>query len=110
MKMPKHLNKFMPQGGMPGMMQQLEQSMQKMQEEENKLLDERVVIEKQFLKITLDGQSNVKEVKILEEDLANIDVEILEDIIKSAFQNGIEKTKELKESKMKGIMPNVPGL
>ncbi len=111
MKIPKNLGGFgQPGGGMNGMMQQLQASMAQMQEAEEKLLNEIVEVEKQFVKVAFDGQGNIKNLDINLEDLSEIDHEMLADIILSAVQNGIEKAKQLKESKMKDIMPSMPGM
>lgn len=60
-----------------------------------------------FVKVTVTGQSDIVGIKISPEAVDPDDVEMLEDLVIAAIQDGVQKAKALSEKKMGGI--GVPG-
>lgn len=66
-----------------------------------------------LVKITMTANKTVKEVK-LAESLAGEELEMVEDLLVTAFNRAIEKAEKVAEKEMassaKSILPNFPGL
>jgi DNA-binding YbaB/EbfC family protein len=56
-----------------------------------------------LVKITIDGKNNVKSVKIDESLISKDDIEILEDLILAAFNDGKEKIQKKISDEMSSI-------
>ena len=106
MKLPKN---FGPQG-FGGMMKQMQDAMAKAQSLEEELANERIGIDKGPVKALFDGTGNILSIKIDPSIVDPDDVEALEDIIVGAVRSGFEAATNLRESRVKGILPNVPDL
>lgn len=65
--------------------------------------------ESSFVKVTLKGTKELKEVKIDVESLDSDDIEALQDMIVVAVNSAIKKIDEVTEKKM-GKFGNIPGL
>ena len=65
--------------------------------------------ESSFVKVTLKGTKELKEVKIDAESLDSDDIEALQDMIVVAVNSAIKKIDEVTEKKM-GKFGNIPGL
>lgn len=91
-------------GGLGNLMkqaQQMQDRMQKMQEEIAKL---EVIGESGagLVKVTLNGAHNCRRIEI-DESLLNDDREILEDLIAAAFNDAIRRAENLQKEKMQGL-------
>ena len=105
-------------GGMPGNMANImkqAQKMQKQMEEAQKNLEEQEVTAAAgggAVEVTVSGKHEVTKVKLAEEVVDPDDIEMLEDLIMSAFNESIRKANEAMESGMeraKGGL-SIPGL
>ena len=104
-------------GGYPGMgggnMNQLLRQAQKMQADMMKTQEE--IEAKEFevtsgggaITLTITGKKRIKSIKIKPEVVDTDDVEMLEDLIMTAVNEGISKVEEVTESEMKKY--NIPG-
>ncbi|MCU0315814.1 MAG: YbaB/EbfC family nucleoid-associated protein [Fimbriimonadaceae bacterium] len=106
MKLPKN---FGP-GGFQGMLQQAQAAMARAQTLEQELSLERIQIDKGPVKAIFDGTGTMLGLKLDKSVVDPDDIEALEDLIIGAVRDGFSQATELRESKMKEIMPNVPGL
>lgn len=104
-------------GGYPGMgggnMNQLLRQAQKMQADMLKTQEEIEAKEVEVtsgggaITLTMTGKKRVKSIKIKPEVVDSDDVEMLEDLIMTAVNEGISKVEEISESEMKKY--NIPG-
>jgi DNA-binding YbaB/EbfC family protein len=106
MKLPKN---FGPQG-FGGMMKQMQDAMARAQTLEEELANERIGIDKGPVKALFDGTGNLLQIKIDPSVVDPEDIEVLEDLIIGAVRSGFEAATELRDSRVKGILPNVPDL
>ena len=104
-------------GGFPGMgggnMNQLLRQAQKMQADMLKTQEEIEAKEVEVtsgggaITLTMTGKKRVKSIKIKPEVVDSDDVEMLEDLIMTAVNEGISKVEEISENEMKKY--NIPG-
>ena len=88
--------------------QKMQKDLQKTQEELAKSEYEGV---SSFVKVVLDGNKNVKSIKLnLDEDLAKDDVDMLEDMIMVAFGDASKKVDADKEKKLGKYGQGLSGL
>ena len=94
-----------------GMMQQIQAKLNKIQEELGNM-----VLEASSgggaVKVTVDGQQNIKSVKISPEVLNPQDVELLEDMVLTAVNEAINKSREAAAKQLGGLTGGmkIPGL
>ncbi len=104
----------LPKGfGVPNMgdvRRQAQEAMARAQNLEQELAAERIPVDKGPLKAVFSGSGELVEIKIDKALLDPDDVEALEDLIVGAVKDGFAKATELREAKVREIMPNVPGL
>jgi DNA-binding YbaB/EbfC family protein len=103
----------------PEMMKALEQ-MQRMQEEMQKVQEQlkdvttTIEVGGGMVKVTINGEQEIRSVTIEKELLAPDEKEMLEDLIVSAVNRAIERSKEISSEKMNSaasaFIPNIPGL
>lgn len=106
MKLPKN---FGPQG-FGGMMQQMKDAMARAQTLEAELANERIGVDKGPVKALFSGTGEILKISIDKSVVDPEDVEALEDLIVSAVRDGFNAATQLRESKVSGILPNVPDL
>lgn len=107
MKLPKGYGFGNAAGGMGGMMQQALQRAQNMDEE---LAEERVELEQNGCKATFDGRGMILSLQIDPALIDPSDKESLEDVLVGVIRAGFEKSTTLRDEKVREIMPNIPGL
>ena len=92
-------------------MQQMQGRMQKLQEELGELTVEGTA-GGSVVKITIDGHQNVRDIEISPEIVDPEQVDMLQEIVLSAINDAVEKSKKLAEDKMASITGglNLPGL
>ncbi len=101
-------------GNMQGMMKQMQKMQKKMAEAQEQLGEERLVGEAGggMVKVTVSGHREVIDVQINPDVVDEEDVEMLQDLIIIATNDGLKKAEELSESTMgqftKGL--NIPGM
>ncbi|ARU41596.1 nucleoid-associated protein, YbaB/EbfC family [bacterium] len=106
MKLPKNF------GGqsMGNMMAQAQEAMARAQNLDAELAEERFDVDKNGVKCTFNGLGELQSLKIDKSVVDPDDLELLEDMIVAAVKDGFAKATESRDSKVKEIMPNVPGL
>ena len=64
------------------------------------------------VKVTIDGQQNIKSIKILPEVVTAEDVELLEDMVLAAVNEALNKSKEAASEQLGGLTGGlkIPGL
>ncbi len=83
--------------GMGGMMQQLQQMQAQLEEAQAKLAEETVTASAGggAVSVTMTGDQRCREVKIAPELLEDADAEMLEDLVLSAVNLALDKSREL---------------
>ncbi len=107
MKLPKN---FGP-GGFGGMMQQMQQAMAQAQDLEAELKNTAIPIQNGPIRALFDGTGEIQQLKIVDPSIVDPeDVEGLEDLIVATIRAGFAAATELREGKVKNILPNVPDI
>jgi len=99
-------------GSQMGMMQQLQRLQEEMEVAQAKLAEETVVatVGGGVIKITMTGDQICKAVEIQPEILQDADVEMLQDMLLSAFNQAREKAQALAAERMGSLAGGLPGL
>jgi len=97
-------------GGQAGMMQQLQQMQQQLAEAQEKLAEETVTATAGggAISVTMTGDQKCTEVKIAPEFLEDIDAEMLQDMVLSAVNMALDKSRELAAEKMGPLASGLP--
>lgn len=111
MKLPKNFGGggFGP-GGFGGMMEQMKSAMAAAQDLEENLKNDRIAIDKGDVKAIFDGTGQLLKIAINPDVVDKDDVEMLEDLVVSTVRAGFEKATEIRDQRVKGIMPNLPDI
>ena len=105
MKLPKNFGG----GGFQGMMQQMQSAMAQAQQLEEDLKKTAIPIQNGPIQALFDGTGEIQGLKITDPSVVDPeDVEALEDLIVATVRAGFVAATELREGKVKGILPNVP--
>ena len=105
MKLPKNFGG----GGFGGMMQQMQQAMAQAQNLEEELKATAIPITNGPIQAVFDGTGEIQTLKIKDASVVDPDdIEALEDLILATVRAGFGAATELREGKVKGILPNVP--
>ena len=97
-------------GGQAGMMQQLQQMQQQLAEAQEKLAEETVTATAGggAISVTMTGDQKCTEVKIAPEFLEDIDAEMLQDMVLSAVNMALDKSRELAAERMGPLASGLP--
>jgi DNA-binding YbaB/EbfC family protein len=97
-------------GGQAGMMQQLQRLQQQMAEAQEKLAQETVSATAGggAVKVTVTGDQKCQSVEIDPEVLKDVDAEMLQDLILTAVNLALEKSRELQEQVMGPLAGGLP--
>lgn len=106
MKLPKNFGGQ----GFQGMLANAQQAMARAQNLEQELAQQSIEIDKGPVKAIFNGVGEIQGLHIDKSIVDPEDVEMLEDLIVGAIRDGYTKATELRESRVKEIMPDVPGL
>lgn len=106
MKLPKNFGGQ----GFAGLLKQAQESMARAQALEAELANERIDVDKGPIKAVFNGVGEIVKITIDPSVVDPEDVETLEDLIVSAVRDGFARATELRNEKVKEIMPNVPGM
>lgn len=107
MKLPKNFGG----GGFSGMMQQMQSAMAQAQELEDELKRTAIPVQNGPIRAVFDGTGEIQALKITDPSVVDPeDVEALEDLIIATVRAGFSAATELREGKVKGILPNVPDI
>ena len=103
-------NKPRGMGNQSGMMQQLQQVQKQMESAQAQLAEETVTatVGGGAIEITMTGDQQCKGVKIDPELLEDADAEMLQDLILSAVNAGLEKSRELQADKLGPLAGGLP--
>ncbi len=91
-------------------MKQMQDAMEKARNLEEELGAERIGIDKGPVKALFDGTGQMLKISIDPSIVDPEDIEMLEDLVLSAVRDGFNASTELRNSKVQGIMPNVPDI
>jgi DNA-binding YbaB/EbfC family protein len=100
-------------------MQEIMEQAQKMQQEMERIkheADKKTVTAESgggMVKVTVNGNNNVLEVKIAKEIVDPNDIEMLEDLIVAAFNKALQDSALMVKDEMSrvtGMVPNIPGM
>ncbi len=102
--------KSMAGGGGGGMMQQLQQMQQQLAEAQEKLAEETVTATAGggAIKVTVTGDQKCTAVEIAPEFLEDIDAEMLQDLVLSAVNMALDKSRELAAERMGPLASGLP--
>lgn len=106
MKLPKNFGGQ----GFGSMMKQMQDAMAKAQTLEEDLKNERIGVDKGPVKAIFNGVGEILKLQIDPSVVDPEDVEALEDLVVSAIRDGFNAAVQLRESRVQGILPNVPDL
>ncbi len=97
-------------GGQSGMMQQLQRLQQQIVEAQEHLAQETVSATAGggVVKVTMTGDQKCQSVEIDPEALKNMDAEMLQDLILSAVNLSLDKTRELQQQVMGPLSGGLP--
>ena len=103
----------MPGGANPmGMMQQIQQIQQQILQTQNELADETIsgTAGGGVVKVTVTGDQRCVGVEIAPEVLEDGDVELLQDMVLTAFNNALEASRQMAEERLGPLASGLGGL
>jgi len=108
--MAKGFNRPAGMGGQAGMMQQLQRLQQQMAEAQEKLAQESVSATAGggAVKVTMSGDQKCQAVEIAPELLKDADAEMLQDLVLTAVNLALDKSRELQEQTMGPLAGGLP--
>jgi DNA-binding YbaB/EbfC family protein len=108
--MAKGFNRPPGAGGQSGMMQQMQRLQQQMAEAQEKLAEETVSATSGggAVKVTMTGDQKCQSVKIASELLKDADAEMLQDLILTAVNLALDKSRELQQEVMGPLAGGLP--
>jgi nucleoid-associated protein EbfC len=106
MKLPKNFGGQ----GFGAMLKQAQEAMAKAQTLNEELAAERIPIDKGPIKMEFNGLGELQKINIDKSVVDPEDIESLEDLIVSAVRDGFQQAVAIREERMQGIMPNIPGM
>ena len=107
--MPKGFNR-MPAGGQAGLMQQLQRLQQQLAEAQEKLAEETVTATAGggAVKVTMTGDQKCRSVEITPDLLKDADAEMFQDLILTAVNLALDKSRELQAQLMGPLAGGLP--
>ena len=108
--MAKGFNRLPGAGGQSGMMQQMQRLQQQMAEAQEKLAEETVSATSGggAVKVTMTGDQKCQSVEIAPELLKDADAEMLQDLILTAVNLALDKSRELQQEVMGPLAGGLP--
>ena len=108
--MAKGFNRPPGAGGQSGMMQQMQRLQQQMAEAQEKLAEETVSATSGggAVKVTMTGDQKCQSVEIAPELLKDADAEMLQDLILTAVNLALDKSRELQQEVMGPLAGGLP--
>jgi DNA-binding YbaB/EbfC family protein len=99
-----------PMGGQAGMMQQLQRLQEQMAEAQEKLATETVTATAGggAIKVTMTGDQHCQSVEIAPELLKDADAEMLQDLVLTAVNLALDKSRELQQQLMGPLAGGLP--
>jgi len=108
--MAKGFNKMPALGGQAGMLQQLQKLQRQMEEAQEKLAEETVTATAGggAIKVTMTGDQKCKGVEIDPDFLKDADAEMLQDMVLTAVNLALDKSRELQQQMMGPLAGGLP--
>ncbi len=108
--MAKGFNKPKGAGGAGGMMQQLQQLQQQIEETQAKLAEETVEasVGGGAIKVVMTGDQHVRSVEIDSDLLEDADVEMLQDLMLTAFNTALDQSREMAAERLGPLASGLP--
>jgi DNA-binding YbaB/EbfC family protein len=99
-----------PNGGGPGMMQQIQRLQQQLTEAQARLAEETVTAAAGggAIKVTMTGDQKCKSVEISAELLKEADAEMLQDLVLSAVNLALEQSRDLASQRLGPLTGGLP--
>lgn len=99
-----------PAGGQSGMMQQIQRMQQQVAETQERLAEESVTATAGggAIKVTMTGDQRCTAVEIAPEILKDTDADMLQDLILTAFNLALDKSRELQQQFMGPLAGGLP--
>jgi nucleoid-associated protein EbfC len=99
-----------PGGGQMGMMQQLQRLQEQMAEAQERLASETVSVTAGggAIKVTMTGDQKCQSVEIAPELMKDIDAEMLQDMVLTAVNLALDKSRELQQQVMGPLAGGLP--
>jgi len=97
-------------GGSGGMMGQLQKLQEQLAETQAKLAEETVTASSGggAVKVTVTGDQRCRAIEIDPELLTDADVEMLQDLILTAFNNALDKSREMASDRLGPLASGIP--
>lgn len=95
---------------MGDLIKQAQAAMEGAKKIEEQLVHERVESKKGPMHVVFTGAGEMVSIKIDKTSIDTNDIEMLEDLITATVNETITKANELKASRLKAVMPNIPGM
>ncbi len=108
--MAKGFNKMPALGGQAGMLQQLQKLQRQMEEAQEKLAEETVTATAGggAIRVTMTGDQKCKGVEIDPDFLKDADAEMLQDMVLTAVNLALDKSRELQQQMMGPLAGGLP--
>lgn len=108
--MAKGFNKPKGAGGAGGMMQQLQQLQQQIEETQAKLAEETVEasVGGGAIKVVMTGDQHVRSVEIDSDLLEDADVDMLQDLMLTAFNTALDQSREMAAERLGPLASGLP--
>lgn len=96
--------------GFGGMMDQMKSAMSRAENLESELASETLSVDKGPVKAVFSGTGELKSIQIDKSVVDPEDIEMLEDLIVGIVKDGFAKATEIRDQRVKEILPNVPNI
>ena len=99
-------------GGMGGMMQQLRKLQEQVEQTQEQLKKETVteIAQGGAIKVTMTGDQKCTGIQIDPEFLKDMDAEMLQDILLTAINNALDKSRQMAEDRLGPLAGGMPGM
>jgi DNA-binding YbaB/EbfC family protein len=95
-----------------GMMQQIQQIQEQVLEAQQQLMEETITVSAGggAVEVTITGDQRCKDIKIAHEVLEDVDAEMLQDLLVTAFNSALEQSREMAEERLGPLTSGLSGL
>jgi len=95
-----------------GMMQQIQQIQEQVLEAQQQLMEETITVSAGggAVEVTITGDQRCRDIKIAPEVLEDADVDMLQDLLITAFNSALEQSREMAEKRLGPLTSGLSGL